>query len=134
MKIIVDANCCHKMTSSNADGYPILRRLLSGKLVLCLSPTLKKELAVTPMGDIYKELILAGLIREFEGRVSEEEDIVKKSCKSNDNHIIALARVSNCRLLFSQDKPLHADFTNLKLVPSPKGKVYQSAKHEHLLP
>ena len=134
MKIIIDANCCHKMTASDADGRPVLKRLLSGKLLLCLSTNLKKELAITPMGDVYKELILAGLIKEYHHGVPEEEEVVKKNCKSNDNHIIALARLSNCRLLFSQDKPLHADFTNLKLVPSPKGKVYQHAKHEHLLP
>jgi hypothetical protein len=134
MKIIIDANCCHKLTASNADGLPVLKRLLCGKLMLCLSETLRREIALTPLIDIYKELVLAGFVTEFDGGVDAEANSINPNCKSNDSHIVALARISKCRLLFSQDKPLHSDFTNLKLVPSPKGKVYQNRKHEHLLP
>ncbi len=54
-------------------------------------------------------------------------------CTSNDDHIIALARVSGARLLCSHDIALHADFTNGMLIKKPRGKVYQNSTHKVLL-
>lgn len=54
-------------------------------------------------------------------------------CFSNDLHILALARLSGARLLFSYDQTLHTDFTNPALVNKPRGKVYQNVAHRHLL-
>ena len=54
-------------------------------------------------------------------------------CASNDTHIIALARVAGVRLLCSRDQALHADFTSAALIDRPRGKVYQSASHKHLI-
>ena len=42
-------------------------------------------------------------------------------CKSNDEHIIALALVSGARLLYSHDKDLHSDFKSL--LTGLRGKV-----------
>ena len=52
--------------------------------------------------------------------------------KSDDEHILALALVSGARLLFSGDKDLHDDFKNPNII-SPKGRVYQTQEHGHLL-
>jgi hypothetical protein len=54
-------------------------------------------------------------------------------CKSDDEHIIALARVSGARLLCSHDQALHADFTDKRLLDGPRGKVYQCSEHKGLL-
>jgi predicted nucleic acid-binding protein len=54
-------------------------------------------------------------------------------CASNDAHIIALARVSGARLLYSHDHDLHTDFTNPALVSQPRGSVYQNVTHRRLL-
>ncbi len=54
-------------------------------------------------------------------------------CKSNDQHVIALARVSGARLLCSGDQRLHADFGNPALISNPRGSVYQNSSHAHLL-
>ena len=43
---------------------------------------------------------------------------------SNDAHIIALAQISNARLLYSKDKTLHKDFKNTKLLHDPGGKIF----------
>ncbi len=43
---------------------------------------------------------------------------------SDDEHIVALATVSGARLLFTNDASLSDDFTNPKIVSSPRGKVY----------
>jgi hypothetical protein len=53
--------------------------------------------------------------------------------KSNDTHIVALARVSGARTIYTTDTALHDDFKNLSLVNNPGGRVYQNQKHRHLL-
>ncbi|MCI0490774.1 MAG: hypothetical protein L0229_29625 [Blastocatellia bacterium] len=67
--------------------------------------------------------------------VNEEMERIIQSglCESNDEHIIALARVGRVRLLCSHDKDLHADFTNKALLDKPRGKVYQKPRHKNLL-
>ena len=65
--------------------------------------------------------------------VNAEEDAVKFDCKSNDAHIIALARVSGARVLCTQDSTLEDDFKNQALVNSPRGHIYKNAAHQHLL-
>ena len=71
-----------------------------------------------------------------EARILQNSDV----CCSDDEHIIALARVSGARLLYSNDKELHTDFKDKKLVDKPLGKVYSTlhsnefnAAHERLL-
>lgn len=56
-----------------------------------------------------------------------------KMCKSNDVHVIALARVSGARVLFSNDKTLHEDFKNRELINQPRGSVFQDTDHAKLL-
>ncbi len=67
--------------------------------------------------------------------VDREERVVKKMglCKSNDPHVIALARVSGARVLCAEDHALEADFKNQFLVPTPKGKIYKKARDKILL-
>ena len=44
--------------------------------------------------------------------------------KSDDEHILALARVSGARVLCTSDGDLVSDFTDTALVPTPKGRVF----------
>lgn len=79
------------------------------------------------------ELKSAGKILEInDSTVEEEERSVKLSKKeefaSNDVHIIALARISRARLLYSNDYDLHKDFKNPKLIDNPRGKVYSTLR------
>lgn len=57
------------------------------------------------------------------------------ACTSNDQHVIALARISGARVLYSYDanSGLHADFKNPDLVDNPRGGVYKHIDHKHLL-
>ncbi len=57
--------------------------------------------------------------------VDAEEKVVTSTgmCSSDDEHIIALARVSHVRLLCSHDGDLISDFTNTSLLSRPKGKI-----------
>ena len=44
--------------------------------------------------------------------------------KSDDPHILALAKISGARLLFTNDRDLQQDFGNSELIKSPRGKIY----------
>ena len=67
--------------------------------------------------------------------VDEEQTAIESSCTSNDSHIIALARISGARVLYSYDRAsgLHADFKNTDLVSKPQGKIYKTESHKALL-
>jgi hypothetical protein len=54
-------------------------------------------------------------------------------CKSNDPHVIALARAAQARVLVSDDRDLFQDFKNPRLLSNPRGKVYQRRQHAKLL-
>lgn len=45
---------------------------------------------------------------------------------SNDLHILALARATSSRLLYSDDTALIKDFKNKLLIDNPRGKAFQS--------
>jgi len=67
--------------------------------------------------------------------VDSEERQVRglRLCRSNDPHVIALARVSGARVLCTNDSDLEADFKNRELVPAPRGSIYKTASHKGLL-
>ena len=52
--------------------------------------------------------------------------------KSTDPHVLALARVSGTRLLFTNDRLLQRDFRNPALISNPRGEVYTTRVHEHV--
>jgi predicted nucleic acid-binding protein len=82
------------------------------------------------------ELWRAGLaVQVGDSDISREEKKLPKAPqrKSDDPHILALARASGARILCTNDGDLEADFKNLELVPRPKGKIYKSVGHTGLL-
>ncbi len=60
-------------------------------------------------------------------RVDDETQRLRAdgSCVSDDEHVIALARLSGARRLCSDDRLLHQDFRNPALINNPRGRVYQ---------
>lgn len=62
----------------------------------------------------------------------ETESIKSQSvCRSNDQHILALAIVSGVRLLFTNDDALQADFNDPEIINQPRGKIYTTRVHEN---
>ena len=53
--------------------------------------------------------------------------------KSNDIHILALARASGARLLYTGDKALMVDFRKREIINNPKGKIYSGSRNKNLL-
>ena len=53
--------------------------------------------------------------------------------KSNDVHILALAKASGARLLYTADKALMEDFKKKEIIDEPRGKIYSSENNKNLL-
>tara|TARA_R110002072_G_scaffold213059_1_gene370421 strand:+ start:1579 stop:2022 length:444 start_codon:yes stop_codon:yes gene_type:complete len=74
----------------------------------------------------------AGLVQSADREEVDAEEkrlIDEESCASNDQHIIAIARLSNGRVLVSSDQGLCNDFNNPELVSNPRGFVYKNENH-----
>ena len=139
--IIVDVNAAHKVFARppRKQWKDLQESLTRGKpfdVVAVHGGELTREYQGTNIWPICVELSRVGRMRAFSHPlVDNETEAVRRVgiCKSNDMHIIALASVSNCRLLCSQDKALQQDFRNPQLINRPRGKIYGGSNHNHLL-
>lgn len=137
MCIIIDANTAPSMTAGAPQALPVLGWIKRGTSRIAIGGT-KQAIEYAKLKEFIKLLAVldrAGRLRRYDNKTVDdlqhglEED---GNLQSDDPHIIALAVVSGCRLLFSHDQALHADFTNPHIL-QPKGSVYQNASHAHLL-
>lgn len=137
MCLILDSNKFSDFANGKPDMLPVKKWIESGgRIAYAPTPKLKKEFTGehTPQAFLqlfrdYRRAEKVKIVNEKE--VSEEEKKLKKlPLKSNDSHIIALARIAKVKLLVSSDTDLHKDFTDNNIVG---GKVYQTASHKHLL-
>jgi hypothetical protein len=53
--------------------------------------------------------------------------------RSNDAHVIGLARASGARILCSEDALLRDDFRDRRLVPAPRGRIFSNDGHAHMI-
>jgi hypothetical protein len=148
MCIIVDANVAHKFTTPpHPDVRPIVSWLRNKKVKhrlprLVIGGKLREELrrAGKVIGSFLLELRRAGRLLDIADEEVDEEtravmELLKElEEKSDDPHVLALARVSGSRLLASDDSRsgLHALFKDKRFL-DPPGQVYKKAKHRHLL-
>ncbi len=106
------------------------RRVDKSKLLLVIGGKLKRELIRNSNFKIwYGAALSVGRIRNVsDNEVEKETENLKKSavCHSNDQHVLALAKVSKARLLYTSDQNLMDDFRNVNLIPHPKGKIYKT--------
>lgn len=142
MCLIVDANIAARilLTTDDPDFEPVHRRLFGTK-----SPTAKLVHGGKLTSELVKNHKIKSILRVLDtmGRariiddasVQQELDSVVETrlCRSDDEHIIGLARASGVRLLCSHDGDLLKDFGNKALIDKPRGKVYKTTRHQHLL-
>lgn len=139
MCIIVDANRLGMFLAEppREDAVPIRRWLdtRGGTLVYSTGSQFANELghnAKRKLAAYYR----AGKARLVPARrFAEDEAQLKASGKlrSNDSHVLALARASGARLLYTGDPDLIADFKDHRLVRNPRGKIYSGAANADLL-
>lgn len=139
MCLIIDANIAHYFARPiRPEAVAVLKWIQDKGGSIVYGGQLATELANA--GEDVKSLIIsldrAGRAKRIsDGQVSSETETIKAlgCCCSNDPHIIAIARLSGARVLFSHDQNLHTDFKNAALINNPRGQVYQNQTHARLL-
>lgn len=63
-----------------------------------------------------------------------EQLMQEDACRSNDEHVIAVAQLGGPRLLYSNDGDLQNDFADKGLIDRPRGKVYSTKERQDLRP
>lgn len=139
MCAILDNDVIHEVFGSNRSsaGVKFFNWINSGPGHLVVGGKLLKELSKNHSFRKWLQQALSAGRASNPGdeRVEDVTDELIKtdSCESNDQHVIALAQLSNARLLYSGDGDLQQDFKNKELIDNPRGKVYSAPSHEHLL-
>lgn len=135
MCIIVDADSAHHLSNLTEHGKPVMRWLLKGRGGLIVGGDVKRELAKGGLRETMVVLNQAGRLKQLDDKkVDDLAKDIKQSgkCRSNDQHVIAVAMISGCRLVYSSDQALHEDVKNGEIL-SPPASVYKSKDHVHLL-
>jgi hypothetical protein len=139
MCVIIDANRAGIFFSAPvSDDYkPVVRWITERHGRLIYGGRLEEELQrLRDAVRTLRQWSLAGqAVRVEPSHLTAEEDQVRKSglCRSNDSHVIALARFSGARVLCTDDRTLMRDFRNPSLIDNPRGSIYQNRSHAHLL-
>ncbi|MDE0226675.1 MAG: hypothetical protein OXP28_16320 [Gammaproteobacteria bacterium] len=66
-------------------------------------------------------------------RFEQDAETLAPQIRSNDPHVIALARAAGVRLLYTGDGALRDDFKDKRFIDQPRGKVYSRAGNANLL-
>ena len=139
MCIIVDANRLGDFLADPAkpDAAPIRRWLDrgAGRIVYSTGGTFESE-----VGHRHRAKLLA-YVRAGRAsvvpatRLADDERELRgmAEVRSNDWHVLALARATRVRLLYTNDLKLIADFRDKRLIDRPRGKVYSTAANANLL-
>lgn len=137
MCIIIDADVTGDLHPPSDDAKPVIDSIQQRKVLLVIGGKNTSELSLNQ--DVGQWL--RGLLRANVARLIPKSDIEREEKhllsldkpKSNDVHVLALARASGARLLFSRDNDLGQDFKNKRFLDRPRGSVYKRRAHIHLL-
>lgn len=140
MCAIVDADCTGEIVAASLSpaAQAFRESIMNGSCRLVVggsrlrqeygqSSTKRGQAKQTTVSKWMSEFHRAGkLVFHNDGEVDDYAKEIQCSgmCMSEDYHIIALARVTGARLLYSRDQNLHRDFKNQMLLNNPPGKVY----------
>lgn len=130
MCVIVDNDVRDEVfggASSEAGRY-LFDWLTDGRGKLAVGGKLRRELSGSSSFVRWMKVAqLVGRVISVEDRRVDEESnriLAEGHCESNDPHVLALARVSRSRLLFTNDRRLQRDFGNPQIIRRPRGVVY----------
>ncbi|MFN0095272.1 MAG: hypothetical protein ACKVVT_10940 [Dehalococcoidia bacterium] len=119
---------------------PVLKWIALGDGKLAWGGKLKDELSdMRRAAELIRQWRLAGKLHTAtEAEIAEELTGAWIShVRSNDHQILALARVTGARVLCTKELAtrgkLDVDFRDRRILADPRGKIYKSADHSHLL-
>ena len=139
MCIIVDTNKLGDLLADpvSEDSRPIHDWLRRGKgsIVYSTDGRFAKEIRGRARARlaVYEQ---AGRATKIPGSrfVDDEHDLkTHANLRSDDPHVLALARAAGVRLLYTADSDLISDFTDKRVIDRPRGKVYSGARNAALL-
>ena len=138
MCLIVDANRLSQFLDPlDQDSSPLRRWVEAGKgrVVYSVEGKFAAEISAKAKEKFaaYRRDGRAILVREKEFGCEETLLTASSEMLSDDPHVLALARATGTRLLYTTDQDLIADFKNKKLIDVPRGKVYSGAQNAALL-
>lgn len=136
MCVIIDANVAAD-AFRNPDGKdhkPVFTWIEKKNGCLVLGGKLSKELyKIKHVKRYVLELYRSGRARTYTNDdIEPDEKTIKPHCVSNDAHVIALARISGARVLYSHDVKLGRDFRNPRLISGPRGGIYKRSVKSHI--
>lgn len=136
MCAIVDANVRDQVfgdAQSDAGKFFLDWLLKPNGGTLALGGKLRKELSDNGRNGnfmrVYGQLRLDGRAKDIPDSVVDAETAALEArliCRSDDAHVLALARVSGARLLFTNEPRLIADFKDNRIISRPPGQIYHS--------
>ena len=139
MCAIVDNNVRHQVFGANSQspaGRFFLDWLSSGRGRLVVGGKLLRELNGYSDFNRWLGTALARnrARRIDDDRVDAETEAIRarQICRSDDEHVLALAQVSGARLLFTNDRALQDDFTNRRVLTNPRGRIYTTVVHSDI--
>ncbi|MBI4954336.1 MAG: hypothetical protein HY908_20095 [Myxococcales bacterium] len=138
MCVIIDANrFAEAVAQPPASAYrPLIDWLLlprSDGVAVFGGSKYAEELRRAPSAQrFFVKLVQAGRAKPIAG-VDAEADAVRARCVSDDEHIVALARLSGARVVCTEDGDLMSDVRDPRLLARPRGRVYRNAGHRALL-
>ena len=141
MCIILDANKLGEFLAEprNKDSDPIHQWLKRqhgrGKIVYSTGGHFAQEISGAKRTKLkaYFDAGLAQLI-PAERFADDEQGLQDRGdMLSDDPHVLALARASGARLLYTADRKLMRDFKDKRFINQPKGQVYSRAGNAGLL-
>lgn len=129
MCAIVDTNVSGEVFGdSRSEAGQFFLDWLNRRGRLAIGGRLRQELDVSERVRLWlQQAILANRARAINDHdVDAETEALQAQgiCQSNDAHVLALARLSGARLLFTNDQALQQDFTNPRIIEGVRGRVY----------
>jgi len=136
--MILDSDTVHRVfPEPTADYQPIFDAISTKTIQLVYGGDLTAEYQrISYFWRILRRLDQAGSAhQESTGPIVADAAVIRATgfCTSNDFHILALARIGKARLLCTQDNNLMQDFTNHRIIANPRGNIYRTANHAHLI-
>ncbi len=136
MCIILDISCFHKFKDDTNEDIKPVRKWFgrrNNKFVYAPTNGFKSEWEnSSERRNLLRQWRQAGKLKQENAEeVEKETKKLKSKTKSNDPHIIALARIAKVNVLVSDDGNFQKDFKDKKLVEN--GSVYKNRSHQHLL-
>ena len=136
MCAILDANVAGQVFGAErpSAGQAFFEWVHSGQGRLVIGGRLRRELDRSRAFREWRlQAVLAGRITILRDEAVDEtarQLQQKNACRSDDEHVVALAQLSGARLLYSNDGALQDDFNDKRLIDRPRGKVYSTLVHE----